>query len=67
MKEEIEDVLATSDGRAALRQKVQAELVVCSLKLSAMQEDHQKCLTLLALLDSLDADYTARRAATTIH
>ena len=67
MKEEIEDVLATSDGRAALRQKVQAELIVCSLNLSGMQESRQKWLTLLALLDSLDADYAGRRAATTIH
>ena len=67
MNSKTKDPLETKEGRAELRGKVQAELVGNALKLSGLQERRHKLLTLLALLDSLDADYAARDAANTVH
>lgn len=67
MNNKTKDPLETKEGRAELRVKVQAELVGNALKLFGLQERRQGLLTILALLDSLDADYAARDAANTIH
>ena len=67
MNNKTKDPLETKEGRAELRVKAQAELVGNALKLSGLQERRQGLLTVLALLDSLDADYAARDAANTIH
>lgn len=67
MNNKTKDPLETKEGRAELRVKVQAELVGNALKLSGLQERRQGLLTILALLDSLDADYATRDAANTTH
>lgn len=67
MDTEIKNALVTPEGRAALRTVIQAELVGCALNLSGAQERRQGLLTLLALVNSIDADYAARDAANTIH
>ena len=67
MDTEIKNALVTPEGRAALRTAIQAELVGCALNLSGAQERRHKLLTLLALIDSIDADYAARDAETTEH
>lgn len=67
MNNKTKDPLETKEGRDGLRVKVQAELVDNALRLSSVQERRQGLLTILALLDSLDADYAARDAANTIH
>ena len=48
--------LETREGLAELRTRVQAEIVGAALGLSGAQKRRHKLLTLLALIDSIDAD-----------
>lgn len=67
MEVQKQHLLETREGLAELRARVQAEIVGAALGLSGAQKRRHKLLTLLALIDSIDADYAARDAETTEH
>ena len=58
MEGQKQHLLETREGLAELRTRVQAEIVGAALGLSGAQKRRHKLLTLLALIDSIDADYT---------
>jgi hypothetical protein len=67
MEGQKQHLLETREGLAELKARVQAELVGNALGLSGAQQRRHKLLTLLALIESLDADYAARDAEPTEH
>lgn len=62
MEVQKQHLLETREGLAELRTRVQAEIVGAALGLSGAQKRRHKLLTLLALIDSIDADYMDGRS-----
>ena len=62
MEGQKQHLLETREGLAELRTRVQAEIVGAALGLSGAQKRRHKLLTLLALIDSIDADYRDGRS-----